>query len=1627
MLFIGQRMEEVLLFWKIKTCMCSYKKPINNSKRDNHFENALNLKPESNTSVRSNCDDNGSKRNGECSSPNSKGDHLLPPTPPTNKPPIVPRHKRQSSGSLALYSTNNFGSLQVRSFSKLNTLKGTEESQKELISPKNSPKNSQPSTTQKGFNLLARSDSKAGWGSLFKLQMEYADYVINTLDEFLTVAGFEIYSDEGEEVHLKVKSTNKVIKVRRDLFTKYSTPDSSRIEDEPVDSSIMVKAENVIEKLASLKQSTAINPRLSKRDSHQANLALNLASQIEKASEVQGANTCSPIKKQPPIEIGSIEEENDEDNFADVFNGLEKMSNNSTLFDDFDDDDIPPPLPGTKNLVKNSTNKSLSKPLEERGQVNSPQKLGKNISEIISESKDTRGSSGSINDLFSAKKLSDIPKNIKKGPDFEFREKRMTVNVANPGKIFDPYIIIAQLKEELRLKNDELQRISLKMNNFKRGSDYSDLNFTTNEINSTSSYHLAFLFASPLVRKLNSNLEMIMQLDYQNEIIGIEKHLSDVKHEINYKVDVATQSNFRSVIVDAPFALHFTGHGIPNDKKALGPAHMQFKDKGNILLLEDECGMADYLFEKDLKKLVDMTKARKEFSFHYEVVFLSSCYSELTSAIFLNSGARHVICIQKDKTISDKASLRFSKVFYETLFAKKYSVCKAFKIAKDDIRTLINATEANKFLILINENANKNKKHKCFPISKLKDGNLTKIGKMPLFDSVPSIVENFRGRQQEMCEVISILRKNRLVNVLGPPGIGKTSLSRNLCNHLKDRNRFQDGIIYLGLRGCESAQMFVTRLSLSIQASATQKEDNVLSLEKYTTFNTSEDSQARNKENEEMIKAIIIKILRNREVLIVLDNCEDPLEDDCDRFVSQIDHLLYECPRVKILLTSRKYINKLEHNHETPYHLYSLTPQASLKLLLEKAPREIKNKEIEELLNYKIPANHAIHQHLPTMDNSDVSLSNHPFTLLLGGHPQAISLAAPMLETQSLTELFEELLKSNILDSLGYGGKQSYASLRLSLEVSINKMKKTNQQALDLFMFIGLLPGGISQPELNSLYGGLGFKSQKETLIRASLLVYKRKENALTLLPFMNARAFELLEEDEVKKKQLHLRCCKFYKDFCIRYIKKMNDNDFSLNELVEREANIWACIYRAVNRKKDNNEFDEEEDSDVLPITSMNDDYLLNLSHEQLIPTTNLMGDKKYPNLQVIHEADDVSGLEEESFVQTDEESFVDQSYGDSSNPEEPRAALEKCFTSSGTKVSGETSLMRKKSRALQKKISSYAKKEYLGSMTRLNSEKHQFHALGTLKQSSGEFKARTQSYQDEEMLAVYYISIVIRLCKFSDGFKAIHEYKKKENISKRALAHILKLRGVLTLLKEKKEYKEAINFFNESLQLFHKIGSSKGRAICRLALVRCNFELELSKEPKDRKLSTVLSSAEKASNLFEKICHKEGQQRAQHYINEIKKAIDGEVDTKFAKFVKFKTFKKNHIDSAKADDAFLEKQMLNNEDIRLFIDVINQDDDDKDKYRRITSINISRSRSRLKSDSKKPIKYSHTPSNLTLSVNTLTFKNKKVQIKKRMKHSYSKSITDNSNNLLPYKLNKERMKSRIRKNLLRPLSNIE
>jgi hypothetical protein len=93
------------------------------------------------------------------------------------------------------------------------------------------------------------------------------------------------------------------------------------------------------------------------------------------------------------------------------------------------------------------------------------------------------------------------------------------------------------------------------------------------------------------------------------------------------------------------------------------------------------------------------------------------------------------------------------------------------------------------------------------------------------------------------------------------------------------------------------------------------------------------------------------------------------------------------------------------------------------------------------------------------------------------------------------------------------------------LKYPLNILNKVNPRALHLFKFIGLLPAGVNKDELTEMWEGNEWKKHKTTLIRASLLVYKVKEDIYTLLPFMNVRAYELLEETKQLKIQYHLKC----------------------------------------------------------------------------------------------------------------------------------------------------------------------------------------------------------------------------------------------------------------------------------------------------------------------------------------------------------------------------------------------------------------------------------------------------------------------------------------------------------------------
>ena len=124
----------------------------------------------------------------------------------------------------------------------------------------------------------------------------------------------------------------------------------------------------------------------------------------------------------------------------------------------------------------------------------------------------------------------------------------------------------------------------------------------------------------------------------------------------------------------------------------------------------------------------------------------------------------------------------------------------------------------------------------------------------------------------------------------GVPGIGKTTISRSVCWFLAERDIFEDGIIFVSMRGRDQTSQLIQQIFQSISYnqqsvySATQKVDNAFMYER------------------------VFYHLKDRCVLLVIDNLEDVLRNDHDNSRNFLETLLQRNPSMKLLATSREII-----------------------------------------------------------------------------------------------------------------------------------------------------------------------------------------------------------------------------------------------------------------------------------------------------------------------------------------------------------------------------------------------------------------------------------------------------------------------------------------------------------------------------------------------------------------------------------------------------------------------------------------------------------------------------------------------------------------------------------------------
>ena len=289
--------------------------------------------------------------------------------------------------------------------------------------------------------------------------------------------------------------------------------------------------------------------------------------------------------------------------------------------------------------------------------------------------------------------------------------------------------------------------------------------------------HIAHLSSTPLIRKdRHGRRTPLEQLDVKLEKRLLLRSLREAGRQVRVRFETATSDNLRKMVTMGTRALHYSGHGLENE-----------------LVFQDKYGQHHGLDVDKLRELITAGGGANCIQF----AFVSACHSQSAGEAFAKAGVKHVVAVQRNKKISDNASVKFSEQFYLALLMgrtvrESFDIGLAALAAAPDQRT---RNDANHMFILLPLDGNHDVP--IFDDLKVIDN---ETNEKVVIDTTPKKPINrcdkppalFCGRNVETQSVYELLMHtgNRCVTIHGPPGIGKTAVASRVCEYIQDQRSF---------------------------------------------------------------------------------------------------------------------------------------------------------------------------------------------------------------------------------------------------------------------------------------------------------------------------------------------------------------------------------------------------------------------------------------------------------------------------------------------------------------------------------------------------------------------------------------------------------------------------------------------------------------------------------------------------------------------------------------------------------------------------------------------------------------------------------------------------------------------
>ncbi|WP_091449170.1 ATP-binding protein [Actinokineospora iranica] len=252
-------------------------------------------------------------------------------------------------------------------------------------------------------------------------------------------------------------------------------------------------------------------------------------------------------------------------------------------------------------------------------------------------------------------------------------------------------------------------------------------------------------------------------------------------------------------------------------------------------------------------------------------------------------------------------------------------------------------------------------------------------------------VTSYVGRRDQASAVRRLLGTARLITLTGPGGVGKTRLARRVAQEAA--RAFRDGVRFVGLAELRDAPLVPNAVA------------DALGLQQRST---------------RAVARLIVDYLRDRQVLLLLDNCEHLLDAS-----AELAHaVLTECPRTVILATSRQSLG-LAGEHLLPVPPLPAPDEETTR------PAELPGYPSVELFLDRVSATCPSFR-LTEHNAADVAKLCRD----LDGVPLAIELAAARVRSLTPRQINERLADGLGLLASGQRRPQRHRTLRSTIDWS---------------------------------------------------------------------------------------------------------------------------------------------------------------------------------------------------------------------------------------------------------------------------------------------------------------------------------------------------------------------------------------------------------------------------------------------------------------------------------------------------------------------------------------------------------------------------------------------------------------